>query len=59
MKNSKIHISQLVSLNKFNLKTPAIDDLKYSLYKERVHGICFDVYRYDSELISINYTKRK
>lgn len=59
MKNTKIHISQLLSLNKFNLKTPTLDEINYSLIKEKVHGICFDVFTYDSDIISLNFNKRK
>jgi len=59
MKNSKIHISHFVSLNKFNLKSPTIDQANYSLIKEKVHGICFDVFRYESEIVSFSYDKRK
>ena len=40
MKNSKIHISHFVSLNKFNLKTRTIDQANYSFIEEKVHGIC-------------------
>jgi hypothetical protein len=59
MRKVRIHSSQLLTLNKLNIKMPIFDEIREYLMLERCQAICFNAMKYKSEVLEIEYNPNK